>query len=194
MISLDDLIDSMATILESVRIDKTNPAEERKHIVLKEFPESFDMEENPDSLRSDLDQYTEEIGDETITRGRVNAFIIDEFDFGQTPKPLKDSTGKAIQANIGGKRIITRNFRIFYFYQFGGGGIAQVRRLTEAARLRFNESPFLDLPPAKAAFFETVHDGLQLVLSTEDDFKGTICYVRAFQLTVRINEPQNQIS
>ncbi len=192
MITLQECFDQIQTILEDVRINPEDQNETRKHIVLQEFPESFDIEENPDALRSDLDPYETKVQDETISTGRVNAFIVDEFDFAQTAKPMRDSTGKAIQADIGGKRIVTRNFRIFYFYQFGGGGIAHVRSITEAARLRFNKSPFLDFAPAKAQFFEGVHDGLQLVLSREDDFKGTICYVRAFQLTVRINEPQNQ--
>lgn len=170
--------------------DQATYTETRKHSVLQEFPESFDESENVEPIRSELDPYFEEINGEQVEIGRVNTWIIEEFDFTQKPLPRKDNTGKALQSNIGGMRAITRTFRIFYYYQFGGGGIRHVRQLTEAARLRFNESPYFDFAPPKAQFFDGVHDGLQLVLATEGDFNGTICYVRAFQVTARFTEPQ----
>lgn len=186
----------LKTILESLvipaptELDPT-ATETTKAVVFDSWVESFDEGENIDALRSALDTYDEvpdpDTPDVTIQRERVNAWMMTEGAFAQSKNPKKDSRGMVV-AGAGGKNIITRTYRLFYFYQFGGDGARRVSLVIEAARVAFNNLPKLGFATEIAEFVDG-HDGLQMPFEDEGDFKGVIAYVRGGMLTVRFIEP-----
>lgn len=159
-----------------------------KYVVFTESPESFDRDENIDVLRSPLDTYDATIEGVPVVLGRVNAWILDEMNLRQDITVARDARGFEVPG-AGGRVIITRTFSLFFYYQYGGGGVAHVRDVIERARRRFNELPKLGFTADFAEFMDGRNGGLQVPLETEGDFKGVIAYVRGCQLTTRAIEP-----
>ena len=149
-----------------------------KYIVFTESPESFDNGENIDVLRSDADTYEDTSQGVAVTMGRVHAWILDEMNLRQEIAVVKDARGVALP-DAGGRALITRTFSLFFYYQYGGGGVAYVRDVIERTRRRFNELPKLGFSADFAEFIDGRNSGLQVPLETEGDFKGVIAYVRA---------------
>lgn len=192
-LSSDKIIEKIAEILREMKLE--SETEENvfdvptKSVVFPEWIESFDNGENIDALRSDLDKYTDTIEGQTVQIGRVNCWLIEEDTFSQTPVPSTDKRGIFSPNEPRGKSNATRTFRIFFFYQYGGGGAPFVRKVVERAIDVFNDLPKLGFSPEMAKFIEGQHSGLQVPLITEGDFKGVICYVRGCRLTVKTFQP-----
>ncbi len=161
-----------------------------KSVVYDEWIESFDNGENIDALRSDLDKYTTFIESVAVEMGRVNCWLIEEDSFTQQIIPSDDRRGGFSPDQPRGKAVATRTLKLFYFYQYGGGGAKFVRSVTERAIDLFNSLPKLGFAPDLAKYIQGgSHSGLSIPLITEGDFKGTICYVRGCRLTVKTFEP-----
>lgn len=192
-LSGDKLIERCAAILREMQLESETQIGvfdvPTKSVVFPEWIESFDNGENIDALRSDLDQYTAEENGVEITKGRVNAWLIEEDSFTQQIVPATDRRGPFAPTEARGKTVTTRVLRLFFFYQYGGGGAKFVRRVTERAVDLFNSLPKLGFEAELAQFIEGRHLGLQIPLITEGDFKGTIAYVRGCRLTIKTFEP-----
>lgn len=192
-LSNTEIINQCKTILEGMKLESATNAGvfdvDTKSVVYGEWIESFDNGENIDALRSPSDLYTTQIEGVSVDIGRVNCWLIDEDLLSQRQIPITDRRGVFSPNEARGKAIIQRTFRLFFFYQYGGGGTPFVRKITERAIELFNQLPKLGFAPAKAQFIEGQHEGLQIPLMTEGDFKGTICYVRGCRLTMRTIEP-----
>lgn len=159
-----------------------------KYVVFTESPESFDNGENIDVLRSPADTYEDTSQGGSVTRRRVHAWILDEMNLRQDAQVAKDARGLALP-DAGGRVLLTRTFSLFFYYQYGGGGVAYVRDCVERVRRRINALPKLGFSADFAEFIDGRNSGLQVPLETEGDFKGVIAYVRGCQLTVRAIEP-----
>jgi hypothetical protein len=197
--SLTDILAQVKAILDEMDFGEMTPGVWPRPVtspdyvaplytVFTEPPESFDNGENIDVLRSPKDLYNDQIEGVAVEIGRVNAWILDELSLAQTITPLRDSRGREI-TGAGGRATITRIISLFFYYQFGGGGVSYVRDVLERTRRRFNELPKLGFSAEVAEFIDGRNGGLQVPLETEGDFKGVIAYVRGCQLTLRIIEP-----
>ena len=144
--------------------------------------------EDPTVLRSDLDTATLGDGEEIK---RVNCLMISEEAFSQTAPP-QDATLRIVTAR--GKNIITRRFRLTYFYQFGAASENTFSTNVEAVRTTLNASPKLGFDTVtayvagKGAFIEG-HDKLQAPLMYPEAFGDVIIHVAEMVLTVRLIEP-----
>lgn len=192
-LSADQIIEKCALILREMKLaNPTNPEVfdvETKSVVFPEWIESFDNGENIDALRSPLDLYDTTIEGQPVTIGRVNAWLIEEDKVLQQIIKTDDKRGVFASNEARGKAMFTRSFRIYFFYQYGGGGAKFVRAVIERAISVFNDLPKLGFAPELAQFIEGRHLGLQCELMTEGDFKGTISYVRGCRLTIKTFEP-----
>lgn len=191
-ISSDNLLEVCAGMLREMLLESETETGvfdvPTNSVVFAEWIESFDNGENIDALRSDLDIYETEQNGVSVELGRVNCWLLEEEAVRQEIVTNEDKRGVFAPEQPRGKTTITRTLRIFFFYQYGGGGAAFVRRITDRAIELFNQSPKLNFAPEKAQFF-TKHAGLQIPLITEGDFRGTICYVRGCRLVVTTIEP-----
>lgn len=145
--------------------------------------------EDPTVLRSELDTTTLESGE---TAKRVNCLMISEEAFSQSPPP-KDSVRTLTEPR--GKNVITRRFRLTYFYQFGASSENTFSTNNELIRTTLNANPKLGFAVVAAsgkagpgAFIEG-HDGLQAPLIALDAFGDVIVHVAENLLTVRVVEP-----
>jgi hypothetical protein len=144
--------------------------------------------EDPTILRSDLDTVT--LADLSTVQ-RVNCLMISEEAFTQTAPPI--DTVRAI-TTAHGKNIITRRFRLTYFYQFGASSENTFSTNIELIRTTVNSNPTLGFETVtngiagKGAFIEG-HDRLQAPLLAPDAFGDTIVHVADMTLTVRVIEP-----
>lgn len=147
--------------------------------------------EDPAVLRSSLDPVTLAGGK---TTNRVNCLMISEEGFTQAPAQ-QDST-RMIEVP-GGRNLITRRFRLTYFYQFGNASETTFSANVELIRAAINGAPKLG--------FETVtdglagqgsyihsHDGLQMPVMLPDAFGDTIVHVAEGLLTVRVIDPRGR--
>jgi len=145
--------------------------------------------EDPTILRSDTDTVT--LADLTTVQ-RVNCLMISEEAFTQLPPPV-DTTRTLTSAR--GKNVITRRFRLTYFYQFGASSENTFSTNVELIRTTLNSNPKLGFALLGAAgiagpaqFIEG-HDRLQMPVMLPDAFGDVICHVAEGLLTVRVIEP-----
>lgn len=147
-----------------------------------------DSGEDPSNLRSDLDTVLIEGGG---TIQRINCLMISEEAFGQSPPP-DDDVRSLTQAR--GKNVITRRFRLTYFYQMGEGSENVASTNVELIRTTINSSPKLGfalqtgLKAGPAQFIEG-HDKIQMPSFAPDAFGMALVHVAEMLLTVRLIEP-----
>jgi hypothetical protein len=139
-------------------------------------------------LRSPLDTATTTGGS---TVNRVNCLMVSEESFAQELQPAKrDST--LLQTQPRGRAIITRRFRLTYFYQFGVDSENTFSATVELIRTAINDAPKLGFEVAKsgpAGAGEWVsHDGLQMQSMEPEMFGTTAVHVGFGLLTVRLIE------
>lgn len=138
--------------------------------------------EDPAILRSSLDT--------SATGGRINCLMISEDGFGQELQPPKrDSTLLLTQPR--GRVVISRRFRLTYFYQFGGNSENQFSDTVELIRTTLNDAPKLGFAVAddgSAGEGERIgHEGLQVMSMLPEDF-ASVVHVADMLLTVRVIE------
>lgn len=147
--------------------------------------------EDPTNLRSELDQVALLEGSGVIDR--VNCLMISDAGFTQVFVPAKpDSTRRLLMPR--GKVIITRKFRMTYFYQFGEESEITFSDNVEVVRTTVNEAPklgFADVVDYKAgpAQFIEGHSGLQMPAMLPDAFGETLVHVALGDLEVTVIEP-----
>lgn len=144
--------------------------------------------EDPTVLRSSLDTATTEGGQQVQ---RINCLMISEDGFTQPPQP-RDAT--RVDPSARPSRIITRRFRLTYFYQFGGSSENTFSANVELIRAAIEQSPHLgfalldnDGTAGPGAFVEG-HDELQMPVMLPDAFGDTIVHVAEGILTVRLTK------
>lgn len=154
---------------------------------------------DPTPLRSALDEYPLFEGEGTDQR--INCLIISEAGFGQSPPP-PDSTLLLTQAR--GKKILTRRFRLTFFYQMSLTEEGETPSenaasdIIEAVRMKLNQTPKLGFAMqagmnAGPGMFVEGHDGLQLPDLIPFPFQQVDAHVGEGLLTVRLIEPQERI-
>ena len=144
--------------------------------------------EDPTVLRSALDIVTLVSGK---TVQRVNCLMISEEAFSQAP-PQQDGTRQITSPK--GRNLITRRFRLTYFYQFGQQSENTFSTNVESIRTTVNANPklgfdVLDGITAGPGAYIQSHDGLQMPAMLPDAFGDTIVHVAEGILTVRVIEP-----
>ena len=141
-----------------------------------------------DILRSPLD-ITTTAGGSTIQR--VNCLMITEQSFTQALEPPKrDSTLLLTQPR--GRAVITRQFRLTYWYQFGLDSEKVFSENVELIRATINDAPKLgfavaDTGPAGQGEYIS-HEALQMQSMEPDNFGKTLVHVGFGLLTVKVIE------
>ncbi len=144
--------------------------------------------EDPTILRSTLDPVTL-VGGSTVNR--VNCLMISEESFSQAP-PQQDSTRRITVPR--GRNLITRRFRLTYFYQFGATSENTFSTNVELIRATVNDNPKLGFAAVtggvagQGAYIQS-HDGIQAPAMIPDAFGDVIVHVADMFLTVRVMEP-----
>ena len=139
-------------------------------------------------LRSPLDTATT-TGGKTIER--VNCLMISEESFSQVLEPPKrDSTLLLTQPR--GRVVISRRFRLTYFYQFGESSENTFSTNVELIRTTINNLPKLgfavaDTGPADVGEHVS-HEGLQMQAMEPDNFGTVVVHVGFGLLTVKVIE------
>ena len=139
-------------------------------------------------LRSPLDMATTTTG---ASISRVNCLMISEESFAQELQPTRrDST--LLITDPRGRAIITRRFRLTYFYQFGEQSENTFSATVELIRATINSAPKLgfsvaDGGPAGAGEWIS-HDGLQMQSMEPESFGTTVVHVAFGLLTVKLIE------
>jgi len=145
--------------------------------------------EDPTVLRSTSDPVTLASG-ELVSR--INCLMITEESFTQAPAQ-QDATRSITQAR--GRNLITRRFRLTYFYQFGAASENVFSTNVELIRTVINSNPKLGFSTiglqgtAGQGEYVHGHDGLQMPAMLPDAFGDTIVHVAEGLLTVRVIEP-----
>ena len=145
--------------------------------------------EDPTVLRSALDPVTLRDG---TTVNRVNCLMISEAGFTQAP-PQRDATREETAPR--GKNIVTRQFRLTFFYQFGQGSENTFSTIVEVIRTTVNSNPKLGFGTVTAAGLADKgayihnHDGIQAPVMIPDAFGDVIVHVADMSLTVRVIDP-----
>lgn len=138
-------------------------------------------------LRSPLD---DAVVQGTTTRNeikRVNCLMISEESFSQAKQPQKEDFTRLI-TQPRGKNIITRRFRLTYFYQFGDASENVFSTNVELIRTTINSSPKLGFDvPGEGEWVEG-HDELQMPAMEPDNFGTVVVHVGFGLLTVRLIE------
>lgn len=139
-------------------------------------------------LRSTLDPVTLASGQ---TTNRVNCLMISEEGFTQAP-PQSDDTRRITSPR--GRNLITRRFRLTYFYQFGQTSENTFSTNVELIRTTLNANPKLGFGTVTAGLagqgaYVHDHDGLQMPSMEPDEFGDTIVHVAFGVLTVRVIDP-----
>lgn len=141
-----------------------------------------------DILRSPLDTTTTTSG---ASIQRVNCLMITEQSFLQVIEPgRRDTTLLLTQPR--GRAMITRQFRLTYFYQFGESSENTFSTNIELIRTTINDAPKLgfevaDIGPSGQGEY-IAHDGLQMQSMEPDNFGKTLVHVGFGLLTVRLIE------
>lgn len=157
----------------------------------------FGVGKDPTALRSELDVVTLFEGEGT--KDRINCLMITEAGFGQSPPP-RDSTLLLTEAR--GKKIITRRFRLTFFYEVSDDpdddSEGDASAIIEAGRVHLNRNPKLGFATivnynAGPAQFVEGHDGLQMSDFLPEEFGMAMAHVGYCNLNVRMFEPQEQI-
>jgi hypothetical protein len=144
--------------------------------------------EDPTVLRSTADPVALASGS---TVNRVNCLMISEDGFAQAP--AQHDPTRAITSPQG-RNLITRRFRLTYFYQFGAASENVFSTNVEVIRTTVNSNPKLGFETvtegiAGQGAFVHSHDGLQVGIMAPDAFGDTIVHVAEGVLTVRVIEP-----
>ena len=139
-------------------------------------------------LRSPLDTATTSGG---ASVQRVNCLMISEESFTQEIRPAKrDSTLLITQPR--GLNVISRRFRLTYFYQFGEQSENQFSSNVELIRTTINDAPNLGFevadtgPSGKGEYVS--HEGLQMQAMEPDNFGTQLVHVGFGLLTVKLIE------
>lgn len=147
--------------------------------------------EDPAILRSPLDDATTSGGSGVK---RVNCLMISEAGFIQTKQPQKEDFTRLITLPRG-RNIVTRDFYLTYFYQFGAASENQFSSNLELTRVTINDAPKLgfdvaDIGPAGLGEWIEGHDLLQTPKGAMyvDFFGTTALHVAESNLTVRLLE------
>lgn len=146
--------------------------------------------EDPTILMSPLDPVVLQSG---ITSNRVNCLMIGELGFGQTKVPVKEDQTRLI-TQPRGKNIITRQFFLDYFYQFGSNSENVFSANVELMRTTVNDNPKLGFTvggvPTGAGEWVEGHDMLQVPTGQMyvDHFGNRACHLAQMALTVRLIE------
>lgn len=144
--------------------------------------------EDPTILRSELDPVSLLGGG---SMDRVNCLMISEEAFTQNPPP-DDSVGISRPR---GKNLITRRFRLTYFYQFGQASENIFSTNVEVIRTTVNANPKLGFALVLAGGgdgpgkFIDSHDKIQSPSMYPDAFGDVIVHIADMFLTVRVIEP-----
>lgn len=139
-------------------------------------------------LRSPLDPATT-TGGKTIDR--VNCLMISEESFTQELQPAKRDPTLLIKSPQG-RAVITRRFRLTYWYQFGENSENTFSDNVELIRSTLNDAPKLgfevaDVGPADKGEFIS-HEGLQMQAMEPDNFGTVVVHVALGLLMVRVTE------
>ena len=189
----NEIKSQLATLLTPVI--GTAGTKKTKIIDTMQYP--FGRGGDPTALRSDLDEVVLLEGEGT--KYRVNCLMITEAGFGQSPPP-KDSTLMLTQAR--GKKIITRRFRLTFFYEVGNDpdedSESEASAIIEVTRVHLNRNPKLGFETivnyeAGPAQFVEGHDGLQMpdfLPEQPQPMGSTMAHVGYCFLNVRVMEPQ----
>lgn len=144
--------------------------------------------EDPTVLRSTLDPVTLASGN---TINRINCLMISEAGFTQAP-PQQDAT-RMIETPRA-KNMVTREFRLTYFYQFGVASENTFSTNIEVIRTTINDEPKLGFATVtgglagQGAYIHN-HDALQMPVMLPDAFGDTIVHVAEGTLIVRVLDP-----
>jgi hypothetical protein len=144
--------------------------------------------EDPTNLRSELDPVALIEGGGVIDR--INCLMISDESFSQSlPEPPSDPRITMPR----GRAIVTRRFRLTYFYQFSEGSELTFSENVEVIRRTLNSNPRLGfaamvgMNPGPAQFIDG-HTGLQVSAMFPDAF-GVLVHVMLGTLEVRVIEP-----
>lgn len=138
--------------------------------------------EDPTILRSLLDMIP------SHPSGRVNCLMISEQGFSQARVPRKEDSTRVI-THARGKNIISRQFFVTYFYEFGLASENVFSENVELVRSTLNANPKLGFPVLTGAGeWVEGHDGLQVPLMPADYFGSAALHVAEGTLTVRLIE------
>ncbi len=150
----------------------------------------FGRGSDPTALRSELDEVVLEEGEGV--KQRINCLMITEAGFSQSPPP-HDATLLLTQAR--GKKIVTRRFRLTFFYEVSEASENEASDIIEVSRVTLNQNPKLgfqvvvDYKAGPAQFIEG-HDGLQMQDFLPEAFGQAMAHVGVCNLAVRVIEPQ----
>lgn len=135
-------------------------------------------------LRSSLDKATLSGGG---TVDRVNCLMISEESFTESKVPVKEDFTRLITIPRG-KNIITRRFRLTYFYQFGESSENTFSTNIELIRTTINDAPKLGFAVPGTGEWIEGHDLLQMPVMEPDNFGTVVVHVGFGLLTVRLIE------
>jgi hypothetical protein len=135
-------------------------------------------------LRSPLDIATLSGGG---TVQRVNCLMISEASLGQAKVPVKEDSTRLITTPRG-KNIVSRHFRLTYFYQFGDSSENTFSTNIELIRTTLNANQKLGFAVPGAGEWVEGHDELQMPAMDPDNFGTTVVHVGFGLLTVRLIE------
>ena len=135
-------------------------------------------------LRSPLDS-ARTSGGSTIQR--VNCLMISEESFTQAKIPVKEDFTRLITQSRG-RNIISRRFRLTYFYQFGDSSENTFSDNVEVIRETLNNFPKLGFTVPGTGEWVEGHDELQMSAMEPDNFGTVVVHVGFGLLTVRLIE------
>lgn len=135
-------------------------------------------------LRSSMDS-ARTSGGSTVQR--VNCLMISEASFGQAKVPAKEDSTRLI-ITPRGKNIISRQFRLTYFYQFGDSSENVFSANVELIRSTLNDYPKLGFTVPGTGEWVEGHDELQMQAMEPDNFGTVVVHVGFGLLTVRLIE------
>ena len=136
-------------------------------------------------LRSPMDDAIVQ-GSSTMIK-RVNCLMISEASFSQAKVRAKEDSTRLITAPRG-RNIITRQFRLTYFYQFGDSSENTFSTNVELIRTTLNANQKLGFTVPGAGEWVEGHDELQMPAMDPDNFGTTVVHVGFGLLTVRLIE------
>lgn len=165
----------------------------KKTKIIDTMDDGFVIGNDPTRLKSDLDEVVLFEGEGI--KQRINCLMITEAGFGQSPPP-DDDTLLLTQAR--GKKIITRRFRLTFFYEVGELSENEASSIIEVSRVALNQNPKLGFATivdyiAGPAMFIEGHDGLQMQSFLPESFGVPKAHVGDCLLSVRVIEPQEKI-
>jgi len=138
-------------------------------------------------LRSPLDDAVIQGTTRASSVKRVNCLMISEESFGQAKIPMKEDFTRLI-TQPRGRNIISRRFRLTYFYQFGDSSENTFSDNVEVIRDTLNNFPKLGFTVPGVGEWVEGHDELQMQAMEPDNFGTVVVHVGFGLLTVRLIE------